>query len=309
MKKKAQKEDFWEWLSQNKFKVIVLSFIFILAIPFLVSCGLKIGNYIFSITGINLSANGLSNSDWFSFWGSFSGGITTLVAVLWTLYQTNKNHLDLLSEQNRQRKLDVLPVLSLQPIRTVTSGFLASAFGNLAKEEEPKRVYIDEIEPEYREYDISEVFCILKSQGIVFRDFLKEDEKVKIKNIGQKNIVNEETGVTFITCPDTVFLRPFWLNSVGTQTALNIRLEVQKEDDLIRYGHVFSLAPQDKIKLGFLIDLPNTEVPKKVGQYKLIMRYSDIYSNEYRQEHDFNLIIDKTNQVGFTMNINVVLCC
>lgn len=304
MKKVKREIDFWKWLEENKLKVSILGFVIIVVIPIFVSYGIKISNYIFYISGIDLSASGLSNSDWFAFWGSFSGGITTLAAVLWTLYQTNKNHLDLLKEQEKQRKLDVLPVLSLQPIRTATN-FFALSLGNLAKEEKPKQVYIDKVQPEYSEYDVSEIFCILNSDGILFRDFLKEEETIRIKNAGRKNIVNKETGMTFLTIPDTVFLSPFWLSSVGNRVALNIMLEIQAPDGSMRCGHVLSLAPQDKVKLGFLIDLPNTEVPSRVGRYNLILRYSDIYSNKYRQDHEFNLVTDESNRVRFICDINV----
>ncbi len=148
----------WDWITKNKTKTgIIISLLIIL--PYVINLFLLISNRIYGLTGININAVGITNQDWFSFWGSFSGGIATFLAVIWTLRQTQTIHIEAIKEQERQRKLDVLPVIILQPIVTkIETGlvdFFSEGFGK--EESMKKRVFIDELKPIYEEYQVSEV--------------------------------------------------------------------------------------------------------------------------------------------------------
>ena len=104
----------------------------VLLIPLWINFLIQFGNWVSQITGLNISAIGLENQAWFSFWGAYLGGIATVVAVWWTIDKTERQYLqtreeqkrqndelkrqnnELKKDQERQRRLDVLPLILLQ---------------------------------------------------------------------------------------------------------------------------------------------------------------------------------------------------
>jgi hypothetical protein len=95
-------------------------------LPAILALLIRAGNYITHETDWNINPSDIDNADWFAFWGSYLGGIATVVAVWWTVDKT-ENHFKLTTneqtrqneeirqERERQRKLDILPVILLQP--------------------------------------------------------------------------------------------------------------------------------------------------------------------------------------------------
>lgn len=61
-----------------------------IAIPFLIIGLLHLVNFLGTKFGIDLNPSGIDNAGWFSFLGSFLGGICTLIAVLLTLSDNKK---------------------------------------------------------------------------------------------------------------------------------------------------------------------------------------------------------------------------
>lgn len=63
-----------------------------IGVPLIINVFIRVGNWIFSRTGYNMSALDLGNTEWFLFYGSFLGGLFTLCAVFFTLKQNAKQN-------------------------------------------------------------------------------------------------------------------------------------------------------------------------------------------------------------------------
>lgn len=317
MKKKAgeNKTSLWNKLSIKQKAVVIIFFLIVIVPYFLINGYLWFSNWLFQVTSWNINAFGLGNTEWFAFWGTYFGGIATVVAVWWTVKQTERHYEQtskeqkrqnesIRTEQEKQRKLDVLPLILLQPRVMVQSSDLAVLLGETEEKPEEKRIYVDQLKPFYEEFDISEITVLFGLQHELRSGGLSDDEIRMVKNKGHENVTSGS--VKYLTKPNTTFLRPFWLINTGKETAINLVISLVSSDDQ-EYSHlstIFSLMPKAHIKLNFLVNVKVEDEKKITGDYKLLIKYSDIYANHYKQE--FPIYISNINHgIEWSIGLNI----
>jgi len=64
----------------------------LLGIPFVTMGLINIGNSVFSVTGHKINPEGINNAEIFMFWGSYLGGVVTLLGVVMTIQYSRKTH-------------------------------------------------------------------------------------------------------------------------------------------------------------------------------------------------------------------------
>ncbi len=306
MNKKTDNNDrgFWNKQSTTK-KALIIIFFLIVFVPFIfINGGLKLGNWIFQIAKININAFGLGNSEWLTFWGSYFGGIATFFAVWWTVTQTERHYEQTNLEQQRQRKLDVLPLILLQPRNTRQTSQAALLLGNLEEKKEEKQIYVDELKPFYEEFDITEITVLFSSQIEIRPGSLSDEEMRLVKNNGHEDEIIGN--LHYLMVPNVTFLRPFWFINVGKERAINllVSLESSTNHELSHLKTVFSLTSKDQKKLNFLVNVKDEEKEKILGEYKFLISYNDIYSNQYEQTFPLT-ISSHENGIEWTIGLGI----
>jgi len=77
------------------------------------------------------------------------------------------------------------------------------------------------------------------------------------------------------------------------------------DNEDVQLDRVFSLMPREKIKLNLLLDIPQKQdIEEKCHEYKLVIRYRDMYTNLYCQSFDIVLCFKQDNPL-FTMYLNI----
>ena len=298
MDNKKERKTIWARLSTNWKMVLVGIFLFGI-VPFvIINGGIRFSNWISHKTGLDINASGLLNQDWFSFWGAYVSGIATVIAVWWTVYQTERHYRQTSKEQERQnnrfaeerehqRRLDVLPVVLLQPRIVYQSSDMALLLGEIEAKKEDKKVYVDELKPVYEEIDATEVTVRFASKLTLQPEGLSEEDMRRVRNKG-----HEEYSIGKGTPSSVVFLRPFWFVNAGKEVAININIHLKKEGDFEfkHLPHVFSLMAKERIKLNFLVDVKPEQINSICGNYELDIWYQDIYKNFYNQIHRINIL-------------------
>ncbi|MEA5077116.1 MAG: hypothetical protein VB013_00975 [Anaerolineaceae bacterium] len=296
----------WNQLSIN-IKVIIVLFILLVFIPIIiVNGGMQLFNLIYKITGWNISAYGLQNSEWFTFWGTYFGGIATVIAVWLTVRQTQKHYEQTSDEQKRQnkvaiieqekqRRLDVLPVLLLQPLLVKRDDDLDLALGILEPPLEPKQVFVDELKPSYEICSLSEITLTIGQKNIFRASELSEEERRRIRNKGEEDTFDGRT--TNRSNPYVILFRPYWIINAGKETAINIILSLRQQNNLVsNLSTVISLMPREKLTFNLLVNVARKNLSQSIGEYLLRIEYYDIFENHYRQ--DFLIQIDRINDLA-----------
>lgn len=305
MKTQPEKQNasFWNRLSTSKKAILIIIFLVVI-VPLIINGLFLFCNWLFRITTWNISAVGLGNSEWLTFWGSYFGGIATFFAVWWTVSQSERHYERSNQEQERQRKLDVLPLILLQPRNTRQTSQATLLLGDLEEKKEEKQIYLDELIPFYEEFDISEITVLFGSQFEVRPGSLSDEEMRMVKNNGHE----EQTigNVKYLMVPNVTFLRPFWFINVGKERAINlsVSLESSTNHEHSRLSTVFSLIAKDQIKLNFLVNIKDEDKEKIIGDYKFLIRYNDIYSNQYEQKFPLTISTHE-NGIKWTIGLGI----
>lgn len=300
---KKQRDYFWNRLSTSK-KAVLIVFFLLVIVPLCINGLIRFCNWVFQITDWNISAFGLGNSEWLTFWGAYFGGIATFFAVWWTVTQTERHYEQTSLEQQRQRKLDVLPLILLQPRNTRQTSQAALLLGNLEEKKEEKQIYVDELKPFYEEFDITEITVLFGSQIEIRPGSLSDEEMRLVKNNGhEEEIIGN---LHYLMVPNVTFLRPFWFINVGKERAINllVSLESSTNHELSHLKTVFSLTSKDQIKLNFLVNVKDEEKEKILGEYKFLISYNDIYSNQYEQTFPLT-ISSHENGIEWTIGLGI----
>ncbi|MDK2982103.1 MAG: hypothetical protein PWQ55_2450 [Chloroflexota bacterium] len=297
--------------------LLIIVFVAIFA-PIFINLLILLSNYIHNRTGVNLSALGLNNAEWFSFWGTYFGGIATLIAVFVTVQKTEEHYIQTSKEQKRQnkasleerqnnRRLDVLPLLILQPIEHKLIPNIFNISNSMKSDSGNRKSFIDEVSSSFHEFDISEIGLIFSSNNIFFRlQGPSEDEWNRVKNRGDESIFDESSGRYYIGPKKVTYLNSYWLINAGKEVAINITIDLfncQTSDD-ISFNKTFSLMAKDRKKTYFLIDEMKENYSSICGKYLLIIEYYDIYSNHYRQEYQIHIGDDQYNSI-FSISLNI----
>jgi len=172
----------------------------------------------------NINAWGLSNTDWFAFWGTYIGGITTVIAVWLTVRQIERHFKQTSKEQQRQnksqknelekqRRLDVLPLILLQPIAISHHGSIIFSPGKTEDVQE-RYIPLDELQPSYNEFDISELTIRFSPRPSIQLGGMTDEEIARVKSKGWENEKQSDT-TSYLTCLTLTHLYPYWLINIG----------------------------------------------------------------------------------------------
>ncbi|MEI8132787.1 MAG: hypothetical protein WCG34_10155, partial [Leptolinea sp.] len=206
MKKKTRENvtSLWDKLSQKQKAVIIIFFLIVLIPFFIVNGGLIFCNFLFHIIGWNINASGLGNTEWLAFWGTYFGGIATMLSIWWTVSQTERHFKQTSDEQKRQnktfeneqerkRKLDVLPLILLQPRITLQTSNAAILFRKTEDSNNKKKLIpLDQLKPVYEEFDMSEITVLLAPEPEIRIGGLTEEEMCRVEKNGYDNIASGE---------------------------------------------------------------------------------------------------------------------
>jgi hypothetical protein len=313
-KAKGTSNKFSQW-SKEPWLLLLLLLVFI---PPLVMIGwIWLSDWLYQITGFNTSPAGLNNQDWVMFWGAYFGGIATVIAVRWTVFQTERHYLQTSEEQKRQnsrlaeerehqRRLDVLPIVLLQARVVRQSSNLALLLGEPEDEIEVKSINVDEIKPIYEEYDVSEITVLFAPESEMRLGEPSKEEMHRVRNNGHE-IVPLGNGKKADYLKTITFLRPFWCINAGKEAAININIYlITPNNQEPKYlPHVLSLMPKEKIKLYFLVDMPGGEVASLYGKYQFGVRYSDIYATKYSQKYEIDISAGDNGDTVWSMMLGV----
>ncbi len=188
------------------------------------------------------------------------------------------------------------PLINLQPLPVEQTDPLWLMFGDLDEEQsEEKYIYVDQIKPTtHREYDPSEVNCVISHKGVIFKNQFAEEELQRLKREGHLVIKNRECGTSTVTQPWVTFLSAYSLRNVGSSAAINLFITVSVQGNSSRYPHIITLLPGEQVSLRLLIDILRKQVLTILGSYLLVIEYGDI-SKRYRQEYKFKIEREEEN--------------
>lgn len=290
--KEGNNKLWWDNLSSRKKITIVI--VILMVIPLVINGLLWLSNCLFSLLNLNISARGLGNIDWLNFWGNYISGITTVLAVWLTIRQTERHYKQtsdeqkrqndtLKMEQERQRKLDVLPLILLQPRQTKGPNPLEAFIGASIRTEENQQISLNEINTSVEEFDLAEITVLFAPDFQIRPGGLLQEELRMVESSG--NIIERNGNMASLSPSNITIFRPFWLINVGKETAINLEIILKSSDDheITRLHDALSLLPRDKVKVNFLVNVAERERERILTDYKWLIRYNDIYTNSYEQ--------------------------
>lgn len=302
---------------KRKYKLIII-LVTVVVIPIIINLFILFFNYLSNVTGLNLNAFGLGNVEWFGFLGAYLGGIATLIAVYVTVNKTEEQYIQTSHEQKRQnkdsfderennRRLSVLPLLILQPIQHKLIPNIFNIDNSTESDSEKGRSFVDQITPNFQEYDILEISLIFSFKKPFFRlQGPSEEEWNRVKNKGDESIFDKSSGRSYIVPKYITYLNSCWLINAGKEVAINITMDLinYQTSEEISLNNTFSLMAKDRRKIYFLVDVMKENYPSICGDYLLNIEYYDIYTNHYRQEYPIHIGDDEYNSV-FSISLNI----
>ncbi|GEM04543.1 hypothetical protein HMI01_15310 [Halolactibacillus miurensis] len=241
----------------KKYKWFLVLFI-ILCTPLVIN--------LFFINGDIETGKYLGNKEWLAFWGSYIGGVTTLIAVLLTLNQNrvviDQNRVvidqnkEMLNFQEEQYRISIMPVLDVR----------------ISLKES---LHMEKLHP-------PNGFIILNQESNTQVSSLpKEYSEVIDSNMLEES----DDGITI----STYMVNLTFIRLVITQkthlVAMNVQLSMYKDEKELSITPHFVLASEESVKLPLLID---KNFPS--GDYKFILRFQDTQGRSYHQF--FNIKIE-----------------
>ena len=221
---------------------------------------------------------------WWAFWGSYLGGVATLMAVWWTISQSEEHFRKQSAEtfliKEEDRRLSVKPLLIYQSmnIRTKRNPF------SVANLDEEELMLIDEIEEEFIAEDVSEIVVKFAENVTIEKRGLSQQEKQLIINNGEVR-TESSNGMAVVSKRYATSILQERLINAGAGAAIDGIVTVETavpSFERIPY-FIFSLLPNQEIKITFLLLIPTKLVKYLFDEYKIEISYKDIYDNKYRQ--------------------------
>ena len=194
---------------------------------------------------------------WWAFWGSYLGGVATLMAVWWTISQSEEHFRKQSAEtfliKEEDRRLSVKPLLIYQSmnIRTKRNPFSAA---NLDEEE---ITLIDEIEEEFIAEDVSQIVVKFADNVTIEKRGLFQQEKQLIINNGEVR-TESSNGMSVVSKQFATSIIQKRLINAGVGAAIDGIITVETVvPSLERIPYfLFSLLPNQEIKITFLLLIP-----------------------------------------------------
>lgn len=235
----------------------------------------------------------LGNKDWLAFWGSFLGGcfggIATLFAVYYTLKQNLSQHQQLMDEQNKKTRLEVLPFIDIKIIREngksvdLSPLLLGSLLGSSSNNSDKKDKNSDE-----PLYQFPSGYIIFEEE-MQYHTSLPEDYK-RIFEFGGLERKQTSNGYAIIDSRTTKMQLLF--SNIGLYSAIGVVLTLMNKDENVIQEYLmpsFNMRAGENVILNFVFGKNFAS-----GDYLLQLSFQDIYSNKYYQKQTFNYINDSS---------------
>jgi len=173
--------------------------------------------------------------------------------------------------------------------------------GSLDDEQSEEEIYVDQVKPTIKQYDLSEIHCKIKEQGVVFEEISKKEIQIANRQ-GHEVVKGSEQGQSYLTKPRTSFIYLCSLRNIGKEAAINILIDMIAPRNSSRWSRTISLLSGQKVNLRLLIDVHTNKIEKILGKYILSIEYGDV-SKRYQQEYEIE-IEHKENGVVFKIGLD-----
>ena len=262
-----------DWLKKN-YKIFFVLLLLILGGPIVINILFKIKSPIWFLAAEWDASAALS------YYGAIIAAFLAIYGIFITVQYSQKNY----REDVRNRSLPFLVVEKLhsKSIRII------SANSEITAKESVKERPIEG----YREYRITDYYCILDDGNISYRSRLTQSQQNILDNCGMKPIPCE-IGSASARVPYICI--PLEIENVGNGTAIRMRIGLNRKETLFKdrqYMHLQSMKPGTVLKFHILSE-NCSQNSKNLGEYVLSFCYDDIYLNHYEQNFDVLIGFDK----------------
>ncbi len=252
---------------KKNYKILLVGLGFVFIGPIVINCLFKLN------TSLDFLVAEWDASAMLSYYGTIISAVIAIYGIFITIQYSQKNYKD--DVRNRS-----IPFIVIEMLKT-------RSYRNLMKPSNTETI-TEPIEG-YREYKLTDYYCILYKGKIEYKTGLTRSQQSLLDN-GRMRLVSSENGAR-IQVGDEICL-PFEIENVGNGTAIRMRYGINhketKEEDR-KYLPTLALKPGMPMMFHIFSEDCSKE-SLNLGQYVLSFYYEDIYSNRYEQH--FNIIID-----------------
>ncbi len=258
-----------KWIKQRKKSI---SFVVgaILIGPMIINCLFKLHPSIgFFVAEWDASAM-------LSYYGTIVASIIAIYGIFITIQYSQKSYKD--DVRDRSMPFIVIDMLKTSSYKTFS---------------QPSSTETDALHIEgYREYKLTDYYCILEKGEIVYKTGLTKKQKKLLDDGGMRWVPCKNGGSMQVV--DEICV-PIEIENVGNGAAIRMRygLNRKETDDKNRnYLPTLSLKP-DTPMMFHIFSEDCSKHSKNLGKYVLSFYYEDIYSNKYEQNFDISIEYDE----------------
>lgn len=233
-----------------------------------------------------------SAGDALTYYGMLLGATGTVLGVFLSIRYSQKSY----REDIRFRSLPFLSLTQLmsqsnyRPLDEIYGNGLDGLSKRVKEGIEAQKSMSEE--SEYKEFLLSEVYFIIKKDGVEsLKTLPKEYERI----VHQRGLSWENTGNGKALSATPHITIPLEIENVGNGPALRVRIGLNKEEN----EQLFLPATQLRCHDQFYVHIFSAEIEDTTfGTYLLTLHYYDIYNNEYEQIFTLDI-----NSDGYIFNL------
>lgn len=256
---------------KKNYKIFLVVLGFVLIGPIVINCLFKLQ------APLDIFVAEWDASSMLSYYGTIIAAVIAIYGIYITLQYSQKNYKD--DVRNRS-----MPFIVIEMLKTSSSW-------NLMRQNSTENV--TELVEGYREYKLTDYYCILDQGNIIYRTGLTKSQQEILDNGGMK-WVTSNNGTSLQVVANEICV-PLEIENIGNGTAIRMRYGVNhkrtnKEDR--KYLPTLSLKTGVPMMLHIFSDDCSKD-SLNLGEYVLSFYYEDIYSNRYEQHFDINVEYDE----------------
>lgn len=251
------------WIRKNN-KIILIVLGFVIGGPLVI-------NWLFKLhPSINWLVAEWDASAALSYYGTIIASIIAIYGIFITIKYSQENYRD--DVRNRS-----MPFIVIDMLKTTAHRNLFQS-NNLQVDSEALEGY--------REYKLTDYYCILENGEITYKTGLTKDQQGLLDNGGMRWVSNANG--RSLCAVDNICV-PFEIENVGNGTAIRMRYGINRKNEKEKkYLPTISLKPSNPMMLHiFSEDCSKDSL--NLGEYVLSFYYEDIYSNRYEQHFDITI--------------------
>lgn len=251
------------FLSKYKWKLLVASVIFIIAIPLAINVLFK------TAAPWDIFVAEWEASDALAFYGAILASVATIIGVYVSIEYAQKNYR--LDEANR-----VKPYFALTHYRSHSKSNLLSNINTNQKDE----CTDGQSEDTYEEYRLKRVYIIIKKAGVEFKDKLSPAQQQRLKS-GEFEWFDHGGGCYSLQ-PHPFISMPFEAENVGNGAATNTMIGFYKKGERRKGTRLYTIKTGDSFYFHVFCD--DADIVDG-SDYTIELYYGDITGNYYSQKY------------------------